>query len=347
MNIDNDNNIQSNNLYISGSIGIKILQNKTLNKKVFIFFDDHSNKNYCNKIISNNDLLKSSSPSSPSLFISELFDGFIDKTTNIALILEEPFIDKDDKIKILWDGSTHLILFRKFYGKLINKCSNEKICNIFPSDIRLCLFDISPDEIIFNLFKPNNNYNIPVIDYMHNIFYLFNLNDKYSVTVLNYNEYSSICIFIKKIFNTYSNSDFYINLKKNIELLICKFIIPNKHLTIYELIKQEFPNNDFKYIQGYPYVNSNNMNYNFIDQLDKISSGIMELYMLILIMLLSKQNLIVYAGYYHSNNLSFILEKYYDFDVVYDVANTNNITENNNPSHNNCIKVDKKYFNLI
>ena len=32
---------------ISGAIGIKILYNSKINKKIFIFYDDHSNTKYC------------------------------------------------------------------------------------------------------------------------------------------------------------------------------------------------------------------------------------------------------------------------------------------------------------
>jgi hypothetical protein len=225
-------NINSNYIYISGSIGIKIIENKILNKKIFIFYDDHSNNIYCNKINKTNSL------TNYNIFISELFDLLINNTNNISLILEEPFINKNDKIKILWEDSKHLLLFRKFYGKLINKCSMYKICNTFPADIRLALFDISPDEIMMNISKLDTTYMIPIITYMKNLFYLFDLTDKFNI--VNKIDHSSIIYFIKKVFNAYNNSDYYLKLKKHIEKFIEKFVIPNKNLTILELFKKEW-----------------------------------------------------------------------------------------------------------
>jgi hypothetical protein len=144
---------------ISGSIGIKIISNKELNKKLFIFYDDHSNTKYCDN--------------KTGKFISELFSTIINK--DVALILEEPFMDNGSKIKILWEDSEHLTLFRKFYSKLIEKCSDKKICKIFPFDIRLSIFDISPDEIINNINEPIEDYKIKIDIYMQNINYLFDL----------------------------------------------------------------------------------------------------------------------------------------------------------------------------
>ena len=138
-----DNLLPNEKITISGTIGLKILENKKLNKKVFIFFDDHSNNSYCEDTIITG--------SSTHKFISDLFDTFIkDQQQNITLILEEPFVDKDEQFKVLWENSKHLILFRKYYGKLMSKCSKESICQMFPIDIRIPLFDLTPDQIIFN-----------------------------------------------------------------------------------------------------------------------------------------------------------------------------------------------------
>jgi hypothetical protein len=308
---------------ISGAIGIKILYNLELNKKIFIFYDDHSNTKYCDNNESQH-------------FISELFNKISNK--DIALILEEPFLEPDSKIKILWDDSTHLFLFRKFYTKLINKCSNEKICKIFPFDIRLSIFDVSPDEIIFNINEPDIEYNIKLSLFFKYIFYLFELNDYEP-------EKKSLCRFIKKVFDIYKDSKFYKSLKKRIINFNNKFIISNTNKTIYDLLKEYHKTSNFIYEEGFPFIN--NHNENFIDQLDKIASGIMELYAVILILLLPNKNIVLYAGYYHTNNLAFIFNKYYNFKEEYTSGITENIETKNTSSIENCIKIKNDNFNFI
>lgn len=316
----------SNIIKISGTIGIKILYNTELNKKIFIFYDDHSNTKYC---------VHSKNKQQSKIFISE----FLNKISNkdIAMILEEPFMDADAKIKILWDDSKHLFLFRKFYTKLINKCSNEKICKIFPFDIRLSIFDVSPDEIIFNLDK-KTDYNINLKTYFENIFYLFDLSD-------NKPEQQTTIHFIKKVFSIYKKSKFYKFLKKRIINFSDKYKLKTSDKTIYELIKEHHNNSNFIYEEGFPYVN--NHNDNFIDQLDKIASGIMEFYSLILILLLPNKNIVLYAGYFHSNNLAHILSKYYNFEEEYTTGITDDIELENPTNIKNCINIEKSSLNFI
>lgn len=312
---------------ISGAIGIKILNNTQIKKKIFIFYDDHSNTNYCKF-----DNFKSKT----NLFISELLNEITNK--DIAMVLEEPFIESNSKIKILWENSEHLILFRKFYTKLMNKCFNKKICKLFPIDIRLSIFDISPDEIILNLAEPRPEYNIKLNKYFENIHYLFDLN-------LSNVKTNSICIFIKKVFNVCKNSDFYKFLKNRIINFTKKYKINSTNDTIYDTIKQNSHLSNFVYEEGYPY--NSTYNNNFIDEMDKIASAIMELYSVILILLLPNKNIIFFAGYYHSNNIAHILQKYYDFNVEYLFGNTDQIEKRKPNEIKNCIKINKKYFNLI
>ena len=302
---------------ISGSIGIKVLYNSNLDKKIFIFYDDHSNIKYCKNTNQN------------QTFISDFFNKIHNE--DIALILEEPFMDPDSKIKILWDNSRHLFLFRKFYTKLMSKCSNKKICKIFPFDIRLTIFDISPDEIIFNLNEPISEYKIKSCDYFQNIFFLFELND-YEPNK------KSMIYFIKKVFDVYKKSSFYKSLKKRVIDFNKKYDLMSNNKTIYDLIKENNVNSNFIYEEGYPFIN--NHNDNFIDQLDKIASAIMEFYSLILIMLLPNKNMVIYAGYYHSNNLAYILNKHYDFIVEYKNGITDDIESVNSSKINNCINID-------
>lgn len=312
---------------ISGAIGIKILYNSNLNKKIFIFYDDHSNTKYC-KI--------KKSKSNTNLFISELFDTFLNE--DVAMILEEPFIDSDSKIKILWEDSEHLLLFRKFYTKLINKCSDKKICRLFPVDIRLSIFEISPDEILFNIDNPKPEYYIKLNKYFENIQFLFDLNEIKMTS-------DSIINFLKKVFNIYVKTDFYKKLKKRINEFNETYQINSSNKTIYDIIKENSHLSNFIYEQGFPYVA--NYNNNFIDDLDKISSGIMELYSLILTLLLPNNNIIYFAGYYHSNNIAYILQKYYDFKFDFAYGYTDDIEKTNPTEINNCIEINKKYLKMI
>jgi len=309
---------------ISGIIGLSILYNKKFDKKIFIFYDDHSNNKYC------------VDKSNTNLFISDLLDNI--QNEDIGMILEEPFIETDSKIKILWEDSNHLILFRKFYKKLMNKCSNKKICKLFPIDIRLSIFEISPDEIILNLSNHKNEYNIPVNKYFENIHYLFDIKNKYIKS-------NSVCVFIKKVLNIYKTSEFYIYLKDKILNFTKKYKLDISEDTIYNLIKENNKSSNFIYEQGFPFYS--NMNNNFIDEMDKITSSIMELYTIILLLLLPNKNIIFYGGYYHSNNITYILQKKYNFNLEYNIGNTENIEKKNLKEIISCIKIEKKHLNFL
>jgi len=320
-------------LTISGTIGLSIYENKDMDKKIFIFYDDHSNNSYCEN---NSEKIHK--------FISELFDGIIENTDKVTLILEEPFIDKDDSFKVLWENSKHLALFRKYYSKLMNKCSKKAICKMFPIDIRIPLFDLTPDQIIFNVNNPDPMYNINLKKYFNRIYYLFDIND-----INEQYDKTSMIVFIKKVLDTYKSSLFYKKLKERIIDFDNKFITPNKDLTIYEMIlkcSKESNFDDFIYVVGYPIETLENSDESFVDQLTKISSAIMELYMLILTLYVSKKNTIIYAGFYHSNNIAHILENVYKFKLVYSKGFTDNVHTTYEKSNNkNCIHIDKE--NLI
>ena len=168
-------------LNISGTIGLSILENQ--NNKIFIFYDDHQNKKYCKD----------------NYFISNLLNKIIKNpkyNKDTCLILEEPFINKTDKIKILWSESKHLEYFRKFYSKIINKCSKNKVCFGFPADIRLSLLDVSIEEIMDSIEL--NKYKIKVFDYFKHILHLFDIE-----VITNNNK---IINFFKLFFLKYINS---------------------------------------------------------------------------------------------------------------------------------------------
>ncbi len=130
----------------------------------------------------------------------------------------------------------------------------------------------------------------------------------------------------------------YTHLKKRIIDFNNKYDINTTDKTIYDLIKKYNNSSNFIYEEGFPYIN--NHNENFIDQLDKIASGIIELYSLILILLLPNKNMVLYAGYYHSNNLAHIFEKYYSFKEEFSSGIIDSIDDKNQSQIESCIKIN-------
>ena len=308
----------NNIIKISGSIGLVILQKDK--KKIFIFYDDHSNIKYCN----NNDI-----------FIHDIFEQIHNNNNNTLILLEEPFINDYSKIKFLWSDIPHITLFRKFYKKIINKCTNKKICYTFPIDIRLCLVDVSLDELYDNINDSNyfNDYNISVNDYFKFIYYLFDTENINSNNIIDTN-----IIFIKKVFSIFKDCIYYIKLKEKLNFIIDKFIKHNSNIKIHDFIKKN-KSVLYEYCKGYPFTN-NNLN-NFQDQYDKLLNGIMEFYTFILIYGLNYQNYIVNAGYYHANNLEYILTKFYKFNKIFSIGNTDNIESKNSNEITSCLHIDK------
>jgi hypothetical protein len=305
-------------LNISGTIGLSILENE--NNKIFIFYDDHQNKKYCKD----------------SFFISNLLDNIIKDpkyNKDTCLILEEPFIGKNDKIKILWSESKHLEYFRQFYSKIINKCGKNKVCFGFPADIRLSLLDISIEEIMDNV--EINKYKIKIFDYFKHILFLFDIE---LLTSDN-----NIINFLKIVFLKYTKSNYYIELEKKIVNFYKKFIKDKKDIMINDFIKTLSPEHyNFKYNKGYPFLKQSDIY--FFDETDKILSGIMEFFMIIMIILLPYKFKFIYAGYYHSNNIKHILMNTYNYKLITEYGITENIEIINDSTINNCINVDEKYF---
>lgn len=321
-------NINNDKIKISGSIGMVHLKNKEKSKNVYIYFDDHSNKNYC----SSND----------SIFLYDLFENIQKENKDHIILLEEPFVNNYSNIKFLWNDTPHIIKFRNFYKKIIKKCSITKICYIFPIDVRLIICDISMDELLANSNDPKyfEKYNVTIMEYFIYILYLFNyINFDYN------NELFKKCdkniIFIKKVFDTDLTCKYYKKLKNEFDIFYKKFIEPNKLMKIFDFINK-YKNGIYTFNAGYPFENSNYDN--FLDQYDKLINGIMECYTFILITKLKNKNVSIYAGYYHSNNLTYILSKYYSYDKIYQVGNTENIEENNNDIKN-CLYINKNIFN--
>ena len=100
---------QINKISISGTIGLTILRNSSLNKLVYLFFDDHSSKEYCNN----------SSNKGNKIYVNEIYKFFENKYQNPIFLLEEPFILENEKLLGLWNDSIHLEKLKDFYSNSI------------------------------------------------------------------------------------------------------------------------------------------------------------------------------------------------------------------------------------
>lgn len=303
---------------ISGVIGLSVL--KKGNDKIFIFFDDHDNQKYCKK---NN-----------NFFISNFCEEIIKKYPNeIVLILEEPFLEKREKIKVLWENTEHLYVFRNFYTKLINKCNKTKICYGFPTDLRLAIINFTFDKEYASKHPNDPIYQENVLTYFSKLLDLFD--------IINLNQNSNVMIFIKKVFSNFKNSDYYLKLKKKVIRFYDTFLKNNLDKTIYQLLSMYPEVYHFK--KGYPFEDDRD-EYNFFDEFDSILSGIMEFYMLIIILTNNKNIKIVYSGYYHSYNLKYILKKYFNYQIIYENGITDNIEYINDSKIINCVSVPEEIF---
>jgi hypothetical protein len=313
----------SNIIRISGAIGLSILKNN--NSIVFIFYDDHSNKNYCLKNYN----------AKNNYFLNEIIEKIIIKHSDSTVILEEPFINNMDHIKVLWEDTTHLTLFRKYYTKVMNKCNTNKLCYTFPVDIRLNLFDVSVEELYINLYKDKyfDDFNKTVKQYFEQLLFLFDIID----STENNND---IIIFIKRIFDI--NKNFHYNkLKERIVTFYNRFLLDFIEQKI-ELFLKNNNNDIFIYAKGFPFENSNDDV--FKDQLDKIQSAIIEFYSIILLKIKSNYKFL-YFGYYHSNSICDILIKYYNYKLISSVGITDNIDSTLNI--NSCVHIDEKLLPTI
>ena len=306
---------------ISGTIGLSILQNNK--NKLFIFYDDHQNTKYCDD----------------KFYISNLLDDILHNekyNKDICLLLEEPFFNNLNKIKVLGGESSHLHSFRQFNTKIIHKCNKEKICVGYPVDVRLALTDISIEEFM-DISRLEIKYHKKIIkNYFNPILFLFDIHK----TLF---EKNNIIDFLKNVFSNFKYTLFYKELLKRIILFYNKFIKDNEETTLYDFVKSLSSENfNFNYVQGYPFINGDNIY--FFDEIDKILSGIMEFFTFIIIMILPQKFKFFYAGYYHSNNIKYILTTYYNYKLISEHGVTENIESKNSLKINNCIIVDKKNF---
>jgi len=325
----NNSNISNDIIKVSGSIGmVKLVKDK---KNIFMFYDDHSNIDYCKD--------------NKSIFLYDVFDSMIKPNSNCIILLEEPFVKNYSNIKFLWNNTPHIIKFRNFYKKIIKQCEDTKVCNVFPIDIRLIICDVSIDELISHIDSDEyfSNYDISVFEYFKHLLYLFDYiewDDKL------FKNSDSNLKFVKKVFNKCAQDKYYINLKLQFTKFYNLFIKPNMNVKIKAFVKK-YNSDKWQFFTGYPFEN-NNENI-FTDQYDKLVNGIMELYTYILASSMINENVIIYCGYYHSNNLTYILKKYYNYKIEYEIGNTQDIEkkEEENINVNNCLLIEKKYFGKI
>jgi hypothetical protein len=347
------------NINISGAIGASFF--KKNKKKIIIFFDDHSNMKYCDS----------------SYFINNFFDEINENIKNSIILLEEPLIneDRNSNIVFLWNDVPHIIKSKQFYKKIINECTNEKICRVFPIDIRLCLIDVSIEEYftednniftdIENLSKINSDLSqtdtgqnkvIKIVrqktlkkhnnkseqiftedtvgDYFKYFIYLFDCGEvDESLFIKETNIY-----FIKEVFSLFKDNNYYIETKNKFVIFFDKFIKSNINETMTVFIKK-YENMFFEYKKGFPFINDDEDN--FISQFNRIHNSTMEFYATIIIVHSNYNNIILYSGYYHSNNISYILEKHFGFineRNIGDVDDIDNIDEN---AIKSCVKINK------
>lgn len=317
-----------NLINISGSIGLSLLEEESTGKKVYIFYDDHSNKEYCK---TNN------------FFTNNLFEYFYLTKENPIFLLEEPFVSSGENLFELWSDSLHIVKFKNFYYKLASKCRDGHKCKAYPTDLRLSLIDVSIEQIYENLSNPHyfDDYDITIEYYFRNLFYLFDI-DNYYNTSKNYKNESpdKIIEFIKKVFSIFKNTNYYINLKNKVWGFYFNFIKGNEDTKIYDFVRSKYSHN-FYYTKGYPFLDSNE--YTMSDQIDKIFSGLMEFYIVILTNFIDNPNIIINAGYYHCNNIEFILTNYFHYKLIYNTGYTS-ISKIDESGIKNCLLIDKQFL---
>lgn len=306
---------------ISGVIGLTILQKN--NKKIYIFFDDHSNINYCET----------------GIFLPNFLET-ISVDINTLILLEEPFLERNKQLKILWEDVHHIKLSRNYYDKSIKKCLKDRICLTIPIDIRLNLFIFSLDDVYNNIDNDEyfNDILISIDEYLKYIRFLFGEIELDE----NKENHNKNIFFIKKIFDNYKKTYYYIQLKNCENNFYNTFIKNKRNLSLKNFIRQN-RNITFEFCQGYPFINSNENI--FLDQYDKLINAIMEFYTCIVTFIMNKDRTIIYTGFYHGTNLLYILKNIYNFNVIKEYGITENIENHSNASNiSNCLLIDKLDF---
>ncbi len=337
----------NNKTIISGSMGLVILKNEKLNKTVYLFYDDHSNNNYCS--INNKTSIENYN------FLLKVYKLLEKKHKNILFLLEEPFISNMSNLAFMWEESAHVEDLRNFYIDSIQKCSLSGICNSFPVDIRLCLFEISIEELINNINNKEyfNDLDYFTLNYFKNIFFIFNIidekeyiklslmNDKNFLSQIENIEQIERIFFLRKVFNMFTNTEYYKKLKNKVEDFYLKYIKPNTNTLLYDFIKDN-SKIFYTFDYGFPFTTTNYTN--MLDNLDHITCGILEFYVVILTNYLTNNFIVINCGFYHGLTISYILSNYFDYKIEYKTGITEVKEAFNNKNYKNCIEIDNKYL---
>ena len=343
--VKNDPPNLSDKISISGTIGLTILKGDKTNKLVYLFFDDHSSKEYCD----------SKSNKGNKIFVNDIYKFFEQKYKNPIFLLEEPFILEDEKLLSLWDNSEHLKKLQNFYSESINKCGTQAVCNSIPIDIRLSLFDVSIEELVSHILDKEyyNELNYYTPFYFKNLLYLFgiiNEKDYIEMLIINDNleeesnidpEQSSNILFLRKIFDLFSNTYYYKKLYEKVYKFYTNYVFANKNVLLYNFMKNNL-DIDYTFDEGFPFTLRTYKG--MLDEFDHVLNGVMEFYIVILINNLKNDFLIVNTGLSHTLNIKFILEKYYNYNIEYEVGITKLEQIIKNVKYINCIQVDNKFL---
>jgi hypothetical protein len=325
---------------ISGTIGLTILKEKDTNKLVYIFYDDHSNKEYCN---------------GTNIFVNDIYKLFEKKYKNLIFLLEEPFTLDNEKLLSLWDESTHLKKLKNFYSESIVKCSEQNVCNSVPIDIRLSLFDVSIEELVSHILDRDyyNDLDYYTPFYFKNLLYLFGIikeKDYIELLIINDSleeesnidpELHSNILFLKKIFDLYSKTDYYKILYSKVYNFYIKYIKPNSNVLLYDFVKNNLEL-EYTFDQGYPFTTRTYTG--MLDEFDHVLNGTMEFYVVILINYMKDDLIILNTGLYHALNIKFVLDKYFGYSIEYEVGITNLEQITLNVKYTNCIQVDSNFL---
>lgn len=340
-------NNNDNKTLISGSMGLVILKNEKLNKTVYLFYDDHSNNNYCS--------INKKTNTENYNFLLKVYKLLEKKHKNILFLLEEPFISDMSNLAFMWEESVHVEDLRNFYIDSVEKCSLSGICNSFPVDIRLCLFELSIEELINNInnleYFDDLDYFTP--NYFKHILFLFNIIDEkeyIKLSLINDKNFSSEIeniesteriFFLRKVFNMFTKIEYYIKLKNKVEDFYLKYIKPNTNTLLYDFVKNN-SKIEYTFDYGFPFTTTNYTN--MLDNLDHITCGVLEFYVVILTNYLVNNLIVINCGFYHGLTISYILSNYFGYDVKYKTGITEVKQITNNEKYKNCIVIDNKYL---
>lgn len=392
---------------ISGAIGVTFLKRNS--RKIMIFYDDHSNTNYCNY----------------PYFIDEFFNDVKENMSNSIILLEEPFVENQENVVFLWNDIPHVIKSKNFYKKIANQQTNKKLCRIFPVDIRLCLIDVSLEEylpentqndieiieqvlsslsenelieirnmltqknksiisanedndklfkntfysqdlkqkviryvlsklteenvdILKNMFSEQINKNnktndikniqgdVTIKDYFKYFLFLF---DYGYVDKSKFRENSKIFFIKNDVFDKHKNNALYIQTRNYFISFYDKFVKNEENIKIEDFLIK-YKDMQFDYKKGFPFLNDDENN--FISQFNRLHNAIMELYAIIIIDTSNYDSIVLYSGYYHSNNIAYILENYFNFEKEGSIGSVDNIeNEENEENIKGCVRINK------